>query len=454
MKSKKESSNKTAFTLNRLIRIVAALALLQGVGFANVPTEGNGDYGGNGGGGVVDSGIPRTFYDAGLNPVLLSNGLADVPGVEYTLRAIDSLTSLSADFRGNLKRLIVPSPLHTYYEIDEDTLSDAVLQNLKNEYQRVVQIQKDRIAIVAVTQPLARKTFLLPHFRKLRKPRSQAAILFHEAFWISHPAATYEQVIAAEVAFESLLEQPKSAARTIEFLRKVSDAGELFRYTLALDFASGALDELASNRVVSVYLLFGPQFLSCAQYQGENCAIHLHDYLSQLSERYPKSHFLKEFRDQVIPRDPQLAVSLWLGHTGFGRRCYDTTSVLDVIMRVKSERCVDEPFDERRNDVNYRAFVRPITDFVEALRTVRGHSNAKKMALCPDEAAFASCALVRLEVRKESVMSAYGMIAADVFPMEYMGLERGIARRFQLILQGGDTLVSDEDWSSPVEGAF
>lgn len=170
---------------------------------------------GNGGGGIHKNGIYKTFYSSGvlINP----NEETDIPGMTLLTNTIVSVTSNEKIFPS-----YIPSSARKYYNIIESDVNKENIDRLLAEYKRAVKQPQENLAIFAITEIETKTTFLLPSFYQLTEIE-QAAILFHEAYWIMKPSASYEEVIAAEVAFQNFLEKDVQGFYSPTFPRLLGD---------------------------------------------------------------------------------------------------------------------------------------------------------------------------------------------------------------------------------------
>lgn len=157
---------------------------------------------GNGGGGVRENGVYKTFYSAGLyiHPQMET----EIPGSELLSNVI---LDLAGDDTIATKLLSTALPMgeRKFYKVLESKMDDKVMDRLLAEYARIVDQPADNLTIFAITDVGTQSTYLLPSFYKLSEIE-QAAILFHEAYWILNPKADYAEVVSAEMEFQKFLE--------------------------------------------------------------------------------------------------------------------------------------------------------------------------------------------------------------------------------------------------------
>jgi hypothetical protein len=271
-----------------------------------------GDGTGNGGGGVLQNGRYMTFYSAGLYTEPDPKTQPEIPGLDWTVTQVGTMSFLSAVQKTLLVNSLLPSPQHEYYEAVAGEIDDATVARLKAEFQRVTGVDATKIVLYALTDTSKRQTFLMPDFYKLTDPKDQAAILFHESYWLSHPSASYEDVVGAEMAFQAVLAAPGDGARVLDFMRRFATIPELFRYATQTDQATGALAGFADAQFrINLHDLVGDPFLQCIRENDPDCSVFLNLQLGKLVDQYPKSLFLSLLREQAIPADPAGNVGIW-----------------------------------------------------------------------------------------------------------------------------------------------
>jgi hypothetical protein len=157
---------------------------------------------GNGGGGLRQNGVYKTFYSSGvyINP----EEVTEIPGAELYTQTILGLSG-DGSSTSRLLRTALPMGDRKFFNIAEDKMDDVTMKRLIAEYARVVNQKSDDLTLFAITDINSQVTYLLPSFYQLSE-NEQATILFHEAYWIMKPTADYAEVIAAEMAFQAFLE--------------------------------------------------------------------------------------------------------------------------------------------------------------------------------------------------------------------------------------------------------
>ena len=276
---------------------------------------------GNGGGGVVRDGVYMTFGSAGIyvdpEPVPMDK----IPGLDLT---VQTFRALKSDVSNGLVSLVLPFGARKYYNVVKEKFDEATYRTLREEYAKLAKVPADSITIFAVTEPQTRKTFLLPEFFGL-KPAEQAAILFHEAYWIQKPTATYAEVVRAEIDFQKFIEAREKGIYEPTFAERLADLYEdpslALNMHLQQDLASGALAEIGATAQAGVPIsTFMEPGLHCDNHEdyhrgyarGAVVASGAQLQFSyDLMLRFPNSYFLRAVVDALSP-DSQGRVAFML----------------------------------------------------------------------------------------------------------------------------------------------
>jgi len=170
------------------------------------------------------------------------------------------------------------------------------------EFQCVTGVQISELELFAVTDTNSRKTFLLPSFYELDPdqsqrskekplPQNQMAILFHEAYWLVNPKASYDQVVAAEMSFQAIVDQPNNLMRQMDFLNRVGTRADGLKFALDHDLKTGALGDLLNpnDGMISLDALFG--FAQCIGVG--TCSDEALPHIYHLAQQRPNSLLLK-----------------------------------------------------------------------------------------------------------------------------------------------------------------
>ena len=224
----------------------------------------------NGGGGEGKGSQYMTFYSAGLY-VEPSEPSAPpvVPGLEDLIQYITDLDVISFESKAPLLKAITPSGDRQYYIASPKELTPAIKARLLEEFKRVTNVDAANLRLYALTDTNSQSTFILPEFAKLKK-RDQMTILYHEAYWLNHPDATYNEVVKAEMAFQAALSTPDNPTRVLDFVTSSGLASELeiAAAELKLDLSSESLDGLvdtdANGQYIKFSTLLGDSFMKCA----------------------------------------------------------------------------------------------------------------------------------------------------------------------------------------------
>jgi hypothetical protein len=263
---------------------------------------------GNGGGGVQIGGRYMTFYSAGIMVDPDPKSEVDVPSLDYTIDAIQRMDFLSPNTRDKISSAISPSPQHRYYRVDPSSLDPKKIEDLVSVYQKVTHVDPSQIALYALTDIEKRRTFLLPDFYKLSTPEEQAAILFHEAYWLLHPKSTYESVVAAESAFQAVLSHPGDQATILRFMERSSTLRDQYTYAIRTDLRTGALRGfIDSSGNFKIGDLLGESTVRCLHSAGVpdrgGCTSYYILNLRRLIQAHPASLFLRVLQAVTVPAD-------------------------------------------------------------------------------------------------------------------------------------------------------
>jgi hypothetical protein len=266
---------------------------------------------GNGGGGVKQNGVYKTFYSAKvfINP----EAETEIPGAELYTSIISSLTGDTSTAK--LLTAALPLGERTFFKIAEDKMDETVMSRLIEEYARVVDQTKDSLTIFAITDIKKKTTYLLPTFYLLSEVE-QASILFHEAYWILNPKADYSEVVAAEIAFQNFAEAKangKFSTKLPRLLSQLLNDNFLHLKTALLEDSrrdnGGLID---SNAKISLKSIFQNNcnstdysieleertfkfsyYYTTLEYKCNLSSENVQTVM-EFSNRYPKSYFLKE----------------------------------------------------------------------------------------------------------------------------------------------------------------
>lgn len=290
---------------------------------------------GNGGGGVRENGVYKTFYSAGLyiNP----EAETEIPGAELYTKTILSLTGEKGS-TSSLLSSALPIGDRKFYKILEDKMDATVMDRLIEEYARVVKQPKDNLTIFAITDIALKATYLLPSFYKLSEVE-QAAILFHEGYWVLNPQADYAEVVAAESSFQQFVELKEAGKFDLRLPRLL---GKLLNDP-SLPLKSAFAEDVRSQKVADIitpkgtiklkYLMAndpdlcvpeegksysGKTMFGNSQYKDKlelSCRSEIANLQTVIafSKKYPQSFFIKELINFItINNLIRINVSKWL----------------------------------------------------------------------------------------------------------------------------------------------
>lgn len=278
---------------------------------------------GNGGGGVVRNGVYMTFGSAGVYVDPEPVGMEAVPGMDLFLSTIRE-TGMSESEKDSILRATAPFGARAYFNVIKEKFDEATYEKLRREYAVIAKQPPESIVIFAVTDPKTRKTFLLPEFFGLRV-EEQAAILFHEAYWILKPKASYQEVVSAEVAFQKYLEQKAAGVYDPNLAEKLSilfgNPSSSLNMHLKQDLRSGALAELVGKEAgIPADVFFTDKNYSCDNHESYWRGWHrgaitgvAYEHIYDLAMRFPKSHFLRGVLNFVSPDEEGKSGTIWMG---------------------------------------------------------------------------------------------------------------------------------------------
>ena len=260
-----------------------------------------------GGAGVETNGVYQTFYSAGIlvNP----QAEEELPGAELYLGTISSLIE-NGPAAAKLIANALPTGRRVFYRILEKQMDDKVMPRLLEEYARVTKQPVEKLSIFAFTDLNKKATFLLPSFYKLTETE-QAAIIFHESYWLMRPQADYAEVIGTEMAFQEYIEKGRQGFIALKLPRILEElTGErtiAIKAALAADaklgnaptlvdpFKNVSISELFQDKKhceFTTSLFSDPIYLTA----NLNCSLTNNDIqdVFLLSKKFPRSLFLKE----------------------------------------------------------------------------------------------------------------------------------------------------------------
>lgn len=171
----------------------------------------------NGGAGISINGEVATFYSAEMkvNPTPLT----DVPSIDTLLTLIKKL-NLPKNVQMELSESIRPSFDRTYYAVSPETINQATLKKIKEEYSKLTNKSPDQITIFALTDPERKITLLLPDFFKLND-NEKVAILLHESLWINKRVKTYANMLEIEKDMQIYATYPNDCTPRYNLIKKI-----------------------------------------------------------------------------------------------------------------------------------------------------------------------------------------------------------------------------------------
>lgn len=276
---------------------------------------------GNGGGGIITpEGRYSTFYSANIPVRPAPLEATEIQGLDYLVTKIAQL-DIPEKQKSEILFQIYPSSDRNYYAVDESKLDTTVLEGLKRQYAKTMNVPAAHVVIYAMTDPKTQETFLMPEFFKL-KPSEKAAILFHESLWINNVYSTYDQIIAAEQTAQAFFEHAEDNKVFYNFyslLSKLTNTRSLLIYPMMkreLDTGlpwTSLKDPSYGQNVIYLKDIFGEKFMACSLKYRPNelvtgdCSRAMLSDLIMRSQKYPSSIILKGLID-FIKRGGVIAV--------------------------------------------------------------------------------------------------------------------------------------------------
>lgn len=267
----------------------------------------------NGGSLMTKNGRYVTFYDAGMYVAPMSSAQVplQLPALLKLQDYIMQVPLLSDSSRARLLNAIVQTSSRNYYIADPVQLTPEVRARLLEEFKRVTKVDPANLRLAALTDSRAKNTFLLPEFFDDSVTEiAQMTILFHEAYWLMKPNATYNQVVNAEMAFQAALENPGNASLLYDFLRHVGTQDEAFAAMLKWEIQAGYLKGFLQNgNQFTIGQLISPEHEACLARLGRPQILALFDYrrvcspyfqmhLNRLLATYPQSMLLRSLAER------------------------------------------------------------------------------------------------------------------------------------------------------------
>lgn len=310
--------------MSRLKNVSLALLILSASPAIAAEPPAVGGIAGNGGGGVVDQGIYKTFYSAGFYVSSKDQTETDIPAIGQLMRNLGGSPLLAnSEQLMPLVRALTPSAKRKYFRVLPDSFDPEMRAQLYAEYAKVTGQPTHRMVIYAVTDPNTLSTYILPEFDRL-PPLGQQAILLHESLWLHWKDATYEAVMQAEAAFQAHFEIPEDLDRQYTFCDKLRlGANCLSSVALRNDLRNPETRALFTSVVVGgekrtaikLSLLFDYEDIDFRRLKDFNCTdmksdeywaqtncklrvrLTLRQAFAVLTLNYPNSRFLKWTRE-------------------------------------------------------------------------------------------------------------------------------------------------------------
>jgi hypothetical protein len=293
---------------------------------------------GNPGAGIERNGVYMTFGAAGVELPVDPEPLEAVPGTALIRETVKEMGLIELQ-KAAIWQAILPYGARKYYNVQRDKLDQETRDKLKEEYARVTRQPKESIVIYAVTDPKTRVTFLLPEFYGLVE-EAKSVILFHEGYWIMKPDATFDEVVAAEIAFDHYIQARKVKGYDRRLGQKLALLFKSPEASLNMDLA---YDMRASNfrtmtatgdGILLSQIVSGEEIQVCIPESGTESVVLAKventlelNRLYALAEANPESVFLKTLLDLLSPLAdgtlPDFKIELFnRGNIGVPPDCY------------------------------------------------------------------------------------------------------------------------------------
>lgn len=250
---------------------------------------------GSGGGGPIKNGRYMTFHSAGLYTEPTSLKQNQIPGLSEVSDLFAKTDLLRAETKVSFLNALTPTFNRSYYNINAATFTPEVRARILAEYKRVMPGISEQVTLYAITETKSKTTYLFPEFYRLN-PFEQQAILFHEAYWIVNPKASYKNVIDAEISFQAYLENPNSIVHIKDWIQTIGTDGDLVKAAINYDLTRDTLNNLfyfnkkqGQKGLISSRALFGEEWYRCSS----NCSGYALANLYVLTRQYPESMLLQ-----------------------------------------------------------------------------------------------------------------------------------------------------------------
>jgi len=280
----------------RALNILGVLLLVIAAPFtqtnAQTPVIAPANDSGNGGGGVYRNGRYMTFYTAG---VYVETDSRDVPQLNELQKLINTNAYLNNVLKSKYISAIMPSINRQYYKVSANSFTPELRARLIEEYGRVTGIHQSELALFAITDTNSGNTYLFPEYYKLA-PIEQKAILFHEAYWLVNPSHTYEEVVRAEISFQSYLSNPGSADHFLRWTEVLGTKKEALLAAIKYDISTKSLKGLINKDYsIDLHDIFGKKWVHClnSDVKALKCRPLITTNIYSLTMKYPNSLFLK-----------------------------------------------------------------------------------------------------------------------------------------------------------------
>lgn len=270
---------------------------------------------GNGGGGIYRNGRYMTFYSAGFYTEPLEATSDEIPQLKELIHFFNTTPYLSELTKVKYAKALMRSKKRHFYKVKPESFTPEIRSRLIEEYGRITGAQKQEIALFAITDTNKGNTYVFPEYYSL-SPVEQWAILFHEAYWIVNPDASYEQVVEAEISFQAYLENKKSAERLLRWIETVGTSGDVLKASIEHDLNNKTMKGLVSNESILFHKLVGKKWYQCHMNGGKSqCLAFISTHLYSLTQKYPDSVFIELLYSKAVDNKIRYAWSSFLAYS-------------------------------------------------------------------------------------------------------------------------------------------
>ncbi len=285
-----------------MMKMILTLALCLQISNVALAQVEQGNDKGNGGGGVFQDGRYMTFGSAGVGVYVDRNELTtdQVPQLKYVMDLMMTSPYINVNTGSRYVQALATSSSRKYYNVQNSKFTSETRARLLGEFSRLTNLDASKLALFAITDTVTKTTYILPEFYKLR-PTEQAAIIFHEGYWIVNPDSTYQQVVDAEISFQRYLENMSSNVSLMAWLEKIMDPNQLLSTAFVIDNQNGVFNAVSKKGKIRVGVILGEQGLNCIKNSGAyDCHDLMLNSVYQVSKNYPNSITIKMITNWLL----------------------------------------------------------------------------------------------------------------------------------------------------------